>query len=121
MKPKPLLALNHFTVPCSLLTALLFSVNRKPAEHNIKLSDAPSPEPLNRAAAAFKLRSAGPQSGLPNKKRAASVTLRPLYYPKAIQEQQTQRQSTTGLGTMQVVSAVGCCGESSNTLLGRKR
>jgi hypothetical protein len=26
MNPKPLLALNHFTVPCSLLTALLFSV-----------------------------------------------------------------------------------------------
>src|ERR1700739_751099 len=57
MKPKPLLALNHFTVPCSLLTALLFSVSRGPAEHNIKLSDAPSPEPLNRAAAVFKLRS----------------------------------------------------------------
>jgi hypothetical protein len=34
---------------------LLFSVSRKPAEHNIKLSDAPSPEPLNRAAAVFKL------------------------------------------------------------------
>src|SRR4029077_6518524 len=103
MKPKPLLALNHFTVPCSLLTALLFSVSRKPAEHNIKLSDAPSPEPLNRAAAVFKLRSGGLQSGPTNKKMAASVTLRPLYYPKAIQEQQTQRQSTTGFGTMQVV------------------
>src|SRR6266851_8533731 len=101
MKPKPLLALNHFTVPCSLLTALLFSVSRGPAEHNIKLSDAPSPEPLNRAAAVFKLRSARPQSGLPNKKMAASVTLRPLYYPKAIQEQQTQRQSTTVLGIRQ--------------------
>jgi hypothetical protein len=37
------------------------------------------------------------------KKWAASVTLRPLYYPKAIQEQQTQRQSTTTLGTMQGV------------------
>src|SRR5713226_8091494 len=45
MKPKPLLALNHFTVPCSLLTALLFSVSREPAEHNIKLSDAPVPSP----------------------------------------------------------------------------
>ncbi len=33
---------------------------------------------------------------------AASVTLRPLYYPKAIQEQQTQRQSTTGGEGMQV-------------------
>src|SRR5713226_6008248 len=101
MKPKPLLALNHFTVPCSLLTALLFSVSRGPAEHNIKLSDAPSPEPLNRAAAVFKLRSARLQSGLANKKMAASVTLRPLYYPKAIQEQQTQRQSTTVLGIRQ--------------------
>src|SRR6266852_920292 len=101
MKPKPLLALNHFTVPCSLLTALLFSVSRGPAEHNIKLSDAPSPEPLNRAAAVFKLRSARLQSGLPNKKMAASVTLRPLYYPKAIQEQQTQRQSTTREGLRQ--------------------
>src|SRR5260370_36344940 len=46
MKPKPLLALNHFTVPCSVLTALLFSVSRVAAEHNIELSDAPSPEPL---------------------------------------------------------------------------
>src|SRR6266849_8690654 len=45
MKPKPLLALNHFTVPCSLLTALLFSVNRVTAEHNIKLSDAQVPSP----------------------------------------------------------------------------
>src|SRR5947207_6149210 len=27
---------------------------------------------------------------------AASVTLRPLYYPKAIQEQQTQGQNNTG-------------------------
>jgi hypothetical protein len=33
MNPKPLLALNHFTVPCSLLTALLVSVNRLAAEH----------------------------------------------------------------------------------------
>src|SRR6184192_1667065 len=102
MKPKPLLALNHFTVPCSLLTALLFSVSRVTTEHNIKLSDAPSPEPLNRAAAVFKLRSGRPQSGPANKKMAASVTLRPLYYPKAIQEQQTQRQSTTGGEGMQV-------------------
>src|SRR5713226_9090922 len=45
MKPKPLLALNHFTVPCSLLTALLFSVSRVRAEHNIKLSDAQVPSP----------------------------------------------------------------------------
>src|SRR2546430_2460483 len=95
MKPKPLLALNHFTVPCSLLTALLFSVSRVTTEHNIKLSDASSPEPLNRAAAVFKLRSGRPQSGPANKKMAASVTLRPLYYPKAIQEQQTQTQNTT--------------------------
>src|SRR5690349_12438519 len=33
---------------------------------------------------------------------AASVTLRPLYYPKAIQEQQTQWQSNTGREGMQV-------------------
>src|SRR5258708_20449782 len=45
MKPKPLLALNHFTVPCSLLTALLFSVSRRAAEHYIELSDAPVPSP----------------------------------------------------------------------------
>src|ERR1700682_6371482 len=106
MKPKPLLALNHFTVPCSLLTAFLFSVNRVTAEHYIELSDAPSSEPLNRAAAVFKLRSGGPQSGPANKKMAASVTLRPLYYPKAIQEQQTQRQSTTIWGAMQGVFGV---------------
>src|SRR6266566_5723171 len=102
MKPKPLLALNHFTVPCSLLTALLFSVSRVTTEHNIKLSDAPSPEPLNRAAAVFKRRSGRPQSGPANKKMAASVTLRPLYYPKAIQEQQTQGQDTTVGGICQV-------------------
>src|SRR6266481_6232347 len=113
MKPKPLLALNHFTVPCSLLTALLFSVNRVTAEHNIKLSDAQGPEPLNRAAAVFKLRSGEPQSGLANKKMAASVTLRPLYYPKAIQEQQTQGQSTTGGGTAQVISFVVYCATQS--------
>src|SRR5260370_3417753 len=98
MKPKPLLALNHFTVPCSLLTALLFSVSRGPAEHNIKLSDAPSPEPLNRAAAVFKLRSARLQNGLPNKEMAARRTLRPLYYPKPRQRQQTQSQNTTRWG-----------------------
>jgi hypothetical protein len=101
-----LLALNHFTVPCSLLTALLFSVSRVTTEHNIELSDAPGSEPLNRATAVFKLRSVGLQSGPPNKKKAASVTLRPLYYPKAIQEQQTQRQNTTVRVAMQVVFAV---------------
>src|SRR5215472_9305037 len=36
-----------------------------------------------------------PQRGLPHKKKAASVTLRPLSYPKAIQEQQTQKHSNT--------------------------
>src|SRR5882672_12187465 len=82
MKPKPLLALNHFTVPCSLLTALLFSVNRKPAEHNIKLSDAPSPEPLNRAAAVFKLCADGPQSGPPNKKIGRKCDLATALLPK---------------------------------------
>src|SRR6266436_6848900 len=45
---------------------------------------------------------------------AASVTLRPLYYPKAIQEQQTQGQSTTGRGTAQVISfVVHCAGQSA--------
>jgi hypothetical protein len=33
------------------------SVSQVVAEHCIKLSDAPSPEPLNRAAAVFKLHS----------------------------------------------------------------
>ena len=74
---------------------LLFSVSRKPAEHYIELSDAPSPEPLNRAAAVFKLVRNGCKAVDRAKKWAASVTLRPLYYPKAIQEQQTQGQSTT--------------------------
>jgi len=39
--------------------------------------------------------------------------LRPLYYPKAIQEQQTQRQSTTIWETMQGVFSEflgSCCG-----------
>src|SRR6266566_7873220 len=82
MKPKPLLALNHFTVPCSLLTALLFSVSRGTAEHNIKLSDAPSPEPLNRAAAVFKLRSEGLQSSPPNKKKGRKCDLATALLPK---------------------------------------
>src|SRR5258708_37306326 len=48
----------------------------------------------------------GLQSGPPNKKKAASVTLRPLYYPKAIQEQQTQGQSSTDGWIAQVISFV---------------
>src|SRR6266567_8461065 len=55
MNPKPLLALNHFTVPCSLFTAFTRFCQPWKAEHFYKLSDAPSPEPLNRAAAVFKL------------------------------------------------------------------
>src|SRR6516162_1962641 len=94
MNPKPLLALNHFTVPCSLFTALLVSVSRVTAEHYSKLSGAPSPAPLVRATAVFKL-VRQPQRGLPHKKKAASVTLRPLSYPKAIQEQQTQKHGNT--------------------------
>src|SRR5467141_3039757 len=82
MKPKPLLALNHFTVPCSLLTALLFSVSRGPAEHNIKLSDAPKSEPLNRAAAVFKLRSGGLQSNPPDKKIGRKCDLATALLPK---------------------------------------
>src|SRR5260370_18716007 len=62
----------------------------------------------------------GLQSGPPNKKMAASVTLRPLYYPKAIQEQQTQGQSTTGGGTAQVISSVVCI-VLLNPHLSRKR
>src|SRR5437879_10197637 len=95
MKPKPLLALNHFTGPCSLLTALLFSVSRVTAEHYIELSDAPVPSPSTepRPSSSFTWKDwkAVDQA----KKWAASVTLRPLYYPTAIQEQQTQKQSTT--------------------------
>ncbi|HKW63232.1 MAG TPA: hypothetical protein VJN89_11850, partial [Candidatus Acidoferrum sp.] len=71
---------------------LLVSVSRVTAEHYSKLSDAPSPEPLNRATAVFKLCPAGCKAVNRRKKKAASiVTLRPLSYPKAIQEQQTQQ------------------------------
>src|SRR5882724_553457 len=103
MKPKPLLALNHFTVPCSLLTAVLVSVSWVTAEHYMfKLSDASSSEPLNRASAVFKPCAARPQSRLIAQKKAASLTSRPLYNPKAIQEQQTQKQSTTERYFLQV-------------------
>jgi len=76
-----LAGMNHFTVPCSLLTALLFSVSRVTAEHYIELSDAPSSEPSTEPGR-LKLRSGRPQSGPANKKMAASVTLRPLLLPK---------------------------------------
>src|SRR6202007_2458963 len=62
------------------------------------MPQVPSPSTEPRPSSSFVR---GPQSGLPNKKMAASVTLRPLYYPKAIQEQQTQRQATTGCGILQ--------------------
>ncbi len=93
---------------CTLFFTHCFTLFRqpKPAEHNIKLSDAQGPEPLNRATAVFKLCPGSLQSSAPNKKMAASVTLRPLYYPKAIQEQQTQRQSTTVWLVMQAVFRV---------------
>jgi hypothetical protein len=82
MKPKPLLALNHFTVPCSLLTALLFSVSRVTTEHYIELSDAPSPEPLLRAAAVFKLYPASSQSDKPGKKIGRKCDLATALLPK---------------------------------------
>src|SRR5882762_10301755 len=109
MKPKPLLALNHFTVPCSLLTALLVSVSWVTAEHYMfKLSGASSSEPLNRASAVFKPCVTSPQSRLIAQKKAASLTSRPLYNPKAIQEQQTQKQSTTGCTKIQAKSYSLC-------------
>src|SRR5467141_4864983 len=109
MKPKPLLALNHFTVPCSLLTAVLVSVSWVTAEHYMfKLSDASSSEPLNRASAVFKPCVTNPQSKPIAQKKAASLTSRPLYNPKAIQEQQTQKQSTTGYTKRQAKSYSLC-------------
>src|ERR1700730_1833128 len=67
MKPKPLLALNHFTVPCALLTALLFSVSR------LRLS-------ITKLSYLVPFRA--PQQSLAvfgrTQKKAASVTLRPL-------------------------------------------
>src|SRR5215472_385283 len=103
MNPKPLLALNHFTVPCSLFTALLVSVSRVTAEHYSKLSDAPSPAPLIRATAVFKL-CPSTATRFAAQKKAASVTLRPLSYPKAIQEQQTQKHINTEAGELPIVS-----------------
>src|SRR5512136_1591728 len=116
MKPKPLLALNHFTVPCSLLTALLFSVSRFTAAHiYIELSDAASPEPLYRASAVFGLVSGTAKRSL-KQKRAASVTLRPLTNPKAIQEQQTQKQITT-TGLSRQVDFLPLCAELDSAIL----
>src|SRR5437867_12261100 len=57
MNPKPLLALNHFTVPCSLLTALLFS---GPQSGRTTLSylmpQVPSPSTELRPSSSFVLR-----------------------------------------------------------------
>ena len=58
----------------------LFRAAERP--HNIKLSDASSPEPLNRAAAVFKLRPAGPQSGPQNKKIGRKCDLATALQPK---------------------------------------
>src|SRR5712692_644211 len=65
MNPKPLLALNHFTVPCSLLTALLFS---GPLRGRTTLSylmpQVPSPSTELRPSSSFVLpaRKAGGQN-----------------------------------------------------------
>src|SRR5881296_2649186 len=98
MKPKPLLALNHFTVPCSLLTALLFSVSRKPAEHNIKLSDAQGPEPLNRATAVFKLCPGGLQSNPPDKKIGRKCDLATALLPKGDTRATNAKTEYHGIG-----------------------
>ena len=58
----------------------LFRAAERP--HNIKLSDASSPEPLNRAAAVFKPRPAGPQSGPQNKKIGRKCDLATALQPK---------------------------------------
>src|SRR5580698_4355588 len=68
MNPKPLLALNHFTVPCSLTDVLPFSLSY------LRFSTASS-----RKA-----------------KEAASVNLQPLQSNlKVLQEQQTQHKRST--------------------------
>jgi hypothetical protein len=83
MKPKPLLALNHFTVPCSLLTAVLVSVSWVTAEHYMfKLSDASSSEPLNRASAVFKPCVTSPQSRRIAQKKGRKFDLATALQPK---------------------------------------
>src|ERR1700730_2766686 len=104
MKPKPLLALNHFTVPCSLLTALLVSVSRGAAEHytlSYLMPQVPSPSSELRPSSSLVLRAR--KAGAQSKKKAASLTSRPLYNPKAIQEQQTQKQNSTPGRFLQMV------------------
>jgi hypothetical protein len=75
--------LNHFTVPCSLLTAVLVSVSRVTAEHCFfKLSDASSPEPLYRASAVFKPCFARPQSRSAKQKKGRKFDLATALQPK---------------------------------------
>src|ERR1700688_3516731 len=91
MQPKPLLALNHFTVPCSLLTALLFSVSR------LRLSIT---------KLSYLVPSRAPQQSLAvfgrTQKKAASVTLRPLSSTfQRRYKHQTRQNGTTKCGRCQ--------------------
>jgi hypothetical protein len=82
MNPKPLLALNHFTVPCSLTYLLTFLLSY------LRFSSASS-----RTA-----------------KRAASVNLQPLQTNlKVLQEPQTQSNDSTDLPVRQTNFSCGVC------------
>jgi hypothetical protein len=102
MNPKPLLALNHFTVPCSLLTALLFSVSRYAAERYLnyalmflmpcrRFATDASRTPLKEFVVSL--------PGIKNGRKFEPCDR--FTIPKAIQEQQTQKQNTTGWARIQ--------------------
>ncbi len=76
MNPKPLLALNHFTVPCSFTSFSLFLV---------ELFDASRPESL--LSLRFPL--------AVKQKRLRAYAHSPFTLPKVKQEQQTQKQTST--------------------------
>jgi hypothetical protein len=57
-EPKALAGIEPLHCTLFFTHCFTLSLSRVAAEHCIKLSDAPSPEPLNRAAAVFKLRPA---------------------------------------------------------------
>src|ERR1700733_1750659 len=75
MNPKPLLALNHFTVPCSFTVVPLLWLSY-----------------LVRSSKSVEL-PAATKKGRELCKLAAPL----MHYPKVLQEQQTQQKTNTGL------------------------
>jgi len=90
MKPKPLLALNHFTVPCSLLTAYSFlsAGLRLSTTLSYLMPQVPAPQQSRGRLQSFVGKTAKRSA---NKKMAASVPCDALL-PKGDTEQQNAKQ-----------------------------